>query len=464
MSGIKQPISRRQMLKLLGAGAGASLFYLTGCTSKGTPTPLASTPVVSATPTSPAKPAKLVVWDVWTRDQETAVVNAVHELFKARHPEVEIDRVPKSFDDIKATSKLALSSPDGPDIVQINQGWSDMGAMVEGGLLVDLTPYVSKYGWDKKISASLRARNSFSSDGKHFGVGNLYGVPPTAELVGVYYRKDIFQKLGVSVPKTFGEFEEILKVAKEGGYTPIVFGNLEGWPALHVYSEILFTQVTDRAYIDDLVYAWGKGASWETPQNIYAARKMQEWTNNGYFTAGFEGIGYDDSTAMFDTGNGVMMITGSWMSSTFSAGEYGEQIGFFLVPPEKAGGFKMSVGGTSLCYAIRASSPNRELAAEYLAMMMSDEAANEWAKVDTVPVTSVDKKILKAGSLFADLIESWNWMNEHDAVGHYIDWATPTFYDTSTAAIQELLANKIKPEEFVKKLEADRQAFMAERK
>lgn len=459
-----QPISRRQMLKLIGASAGAGLLYLSGCAPKGTQIPATAVPSSPTTSAPPAQPVKLVVWDVWVREQETAVVEAVHEIFKAKHPEVTIDRVAKSFEDLKATAKLALSSPDGPDVVQVNQGWSDMGAMVEGGLLVDLTPYMKQYGWDRKLSASLRARNSFTPDGKEFGVGNLYGVPPTAELVGVYYRKDLFQKLGVSLPKTFGELENILRTARDAGQTPIVFGNLDGWPALHTYSEILFTKVTDRTYVDDLVYAWGKGASWDTPENIFAAAKMQEWVDSGFFTKGFEGIGYDDSTALFDTGNGVMMLTGSWMSSTFAAGEYGEQIGFFLVPPEKAGGFKMSVGGTSLSYAIRATSANQNTAAEYLAAMMSDEAANEWAKVGTVPVTSVDEKVLTEGTLFADLVKSWNWMNANDAVGHYIDWSTPTFYDTSTAAIQELLAKQITPEEFVKKLEADYQAFLAERK
>lgn len=35
------------------------------------------------------------------------------------------------------------------------------------------------------------------------------------------------------------------------------------------------------------------------------------------------------------------------------------------------------------------------------------------------------------------------------------DWATPTFYDTLTAAIQELMANRITPKEFTTKVEQD---------
>jgi raffinose/stachyose/melibiose transport system substrate-binding protein len=54
-------------------------------------------------------------------------------------------------------------------------------------------------------------------------------------------------------------------------------------------------------------------------------------------------------------------------------------------------------------------------------------------------------------------------MNQTDAVGHYLDWATPTFYDTLTASLQELMAKEITPEEFVQKLEADHAAFLAEK-
>ena len=53
-------------------------------------------------------------------------------------------------------------------------------------------------------------------------------------------------------------------------------------------------------------------------------------------------------------------------------------------------------------------------------------------------------------------------MNENDAVGHYLDWASPTFYDTLTAALQELMAKQTTPEQFLEKLEADHAAFLPE--
>jgi raffinose/stachyose/melibiose transport system substrate-binding protein len=103
------------------------------------------------------------------------------------------------------------------------------------------------------------------------------------------------------------------------------------------------------------------------------------------------------------------------------------------------------------------------LAAEYIDLLMSDGAAEAWARSGTVPVAPVDPGVLEEGTLFADLVTSWNAMNQNDEVGHYLDWASPTFYDTLTAGLQELMAKQTTPEEFLQKLEADHAAFLQEK-
>jgi raffinose/stachyose/melibiose transport system substrate-binding protein len=337
-----------------------------------------------------------------------------------------------------------------------------MGALVKAGLLENLTPYAQKYGWDKKISAGIVARNSFAADGKVFGEGNLYGIAPTAELVGVFYRKDKFEEFGLSVPKTFGEFENILKTIKDKGDVPFAVGDLTGLAATHYISELLFVNVTDRAYVDDLIYG-RNNRSWETPEVIQAATTLQEWVKNGYFNPGFEGISYDDQQTLFEGGAGDMMLTGSWWSSGFAAGPLKDKLGFFLVPPMKEGDYKMTTGGTSTAYAIRATSANKELAAEYIDNMVSEASAKLWVDSQTVPVPLIDPSAVPQGTMFGDLVTSWNAMNKNDAVGHYLDWATPTFYDTITAALEELMGVQITPEEFAKKLQSDYGAYLEQK-
>ena len=196
-----------------------------------------------AAPTA-APEIKLVVWDQFYRDVESKVMTTLNAEFEAANPGVKIERVVKTLDDLKVTLKLALSQSDGPDVAQVNQGRSDMGAMVQADLLLPLNDYSTKYKWGERFSSSVASRNSFTADGKTFGQGNLYGVSPTAEVVGVYYNKGIFEANGWVVPTTFDEFETLLGEIKAKGVTPISFGSLDGWNAIHEFSAVQHLLVT----------------------------------------------------------------------------------------------------------------------------------------------------------------------------------------------------------------------------
>lgn len=402
----------------------------------------------------------LVVWDVMTRPEEKAIVDELIADFEAAHPGVTVEREAKNFDDLKTTAALALGSPDGPDVIQVNQGESDMGSLVQAGLLQPLNDYAEQYGWFDTFSAGLAALNSWSEDGKQMGTGNLYGLPLQAEIVGVYYRKDIFKENDLSVPTTYAEFETLMADLTAAGITPITYGGLDGWPAIHLYSEIQNAELGERGWYDAFMYTTGD-VTFDHPANLAAAEGLVGWVENDFLTPGFEGIGYDDSWQLFMSGEGAMMLTGSWMSGEFAANaELGDQIGFFLVPPKADAGYKLSVGGTGLAFAIRNGSANADVAAEYLDYLYSEETANALAEAGFLPVYPIDPEVAGDG-LLGDVVAAWKTANENDAVGYYMDWVTPTMYDTITAALQELMAGQITPAAFVDKVNQDYTDFLA---
>lgn len=415
----------------------------------------------SAAP-APAGSTVLKVWDIWTRGVDGETIETLDREFEAAHPGVTIERTVKSFDDMKATAQLALSGADGPDVAQINQGLSDMVALVKAGLLTDLTPYWQKYNWSKRLAAPLAARNSVLGDGSAYGQGNLYGMAPTAEFIGVFYNKEKFAAAGITVPKTLAEFEAALEKLKAAGETPIMYGNLDGWPAIHTYGEIENAYLEDPAYMDNFIFGRGD-VSFDIPANVQAAAKYKEWADKGYFLEGFNGIGYDDVWPLFTNDQGAMLITGTWMGANLEAGPNAAKLGFFLLPPLTEGAPKLVVSGTSTAYTIRKGSPNTDLAAEYIDWMMSDRAMGLWQEAGLVPVVPVDPANLEPDTLYSDMVIAWNQINETNSMGHYLDWASPTFYDTITAALQELGGGQITPEEFVQKLQADYAAFQAEK-
>ena len=168
----------------------------------------------------------LTVWDQEVRGGQAAQIKRLNAAFQAKYPNVTIKRVAKSFTDLNATLKLAVSGDRAPDVVQANQGRPVMGQLVKGGLLRPLDAYAEAYGWSDRYSKLLLDLNRFSPDGQTFGEGKLYGVSQMGEIVGVFYnRAKVPEK-----PETFADFERLLAQAKQGGDVPVAFGNLDKWP------------------------------------------------------------------------------------------------------------------------------------------------------------------------------------------------------------------------------------------
>ena len=158
-----------------------------------------------------AGPVTLTVWDQEVRGGQAAQIKRLNAAFQAKYPNVTIKRVAKSFTDLNATLKLAVSGDRAPDVVQANQGRPVMGQLVKGGLLRPLDAYAEAYGWSDRYSKLLLDLNRFSPDGQTFGEGKLYGVSQMGEIVGVFYnRAKVPEK-----PETFADFERLLAQAKQ---------------------------------------------------------------------------------------------------------------------------------------------------------------------------------------------------------------------------------------------------------
>ena len=395
----------------------------------------------------------LVVWDNWTRDAEQAMIEQLNQEFEAAHAGVTIQREAYDTSDLTDTLPLALSEDGGPDVAMINQGYTGMGALVQAGLLLPLNSYADQYGWWDRYALGLHNRNSFTEDGSQLGEGNLYGVSNTAEVVGVFYHKAVFEELGLAIPTTFAEFESVLAALKGAGKTPIVFGSLDGWPAIQEYGAI------EHAYstldeIESFIYR-RPGGTFDTEANLKAAEKMVEWVKAGYFSPGFEGMDYDNATfGAFLNGEGAMWITGSWMAGSIVEQLGQEPVGFFLVPPVNPDNPPLNIGGVGLGYGIRATSADPDVAAEYIDLVTGPRAAELLFQAGFLPAVAVDPALLTEGTLTADVVNAWNTISTKNCVGHYLDWTMPDI----AANIQELMAEQVSPAEFVSAVEKDYRA------
>ena len=58
-----------------------------------------------------------------------------------------------------------------------------------------------------------------------------------------------------------------------------------------------------------------------------------------------------------------------------------------------------------------------------------------------------------------DIFEAWRTLADADGLVPYLDYATPTFYDTITAQVQQLMAGRTSPDDFTGALQGDFEKF-----
>jgi raffinose/stachyose/melibiose transport system substrate-binding protein len=391
----------------------------------------------------------LTIWDQEVRGGQAKQIKRLNQAFKTAYPNVTIKRVAKSFTDLNTTLKLAVSGPKAPDIVEANQGRPIMGQLVKGGLLKPLDTYADAYGWKDRWSKTLLDLNRFSSDGKQFGSGNLYGVSQMGEIVGVFYNK---AKVS-SIPKTFGEFEQMLAKAKQAGEVPISFGNLDKFGGIHEFQTVQ-NEFANKQAVRDFVFA--KGGSFDTAENQQAATKLQEWAKKGYFTPGFNGTGYDPAWKQFTKGKGPFTIAGTWITSDV-ASALGDKGGFFLMPGQKADSPPVSLGGESLPWAITSKSKHADVAAAYIDFITNAKAADVLVQTDNLPAMAASAQ--PASAVSKDVFAAWKQVNDAEGLTPYMDYATPTFFDDFSGAVQRLLGGKVQPKAFTQDVQKDYAKF-----
>ena len=420
----------------------------------------ASSPTPGAVKTDAASlgDVTLTVWDQEVRGGQEKQMSTLNAEFQKKYPNITIKRVSRSFDDLVKTLRLALTGADAPDVVQANNTRSQMGEFVKAGQLVNLDPYATAYGWDKRYPQSVRNVASYSPDGKTFGSGSLFGMPQVGEVVGIFYNDAKLKTLGINPPKTWADFDAALATAKSKGEVPLVLGNLEKWPAGHVFGVVQgrFTKAEDIRKL-----GFGQpGGSWVTPENTKAAETLVSYVDKGYFNSGFNGQDYDPAWQNFTKGQGLFLIAGSWLQADLSAAMKTD-VKFMLPPAPEAGGTPVTTGGSGLPFAITEKAKNKDAAAAYINFITSPEAMKVLADNGNLPVVETAEQ--KApDALGTDVFTAFGTVSENDGLVPYLDWATPTMGDTLGATLQDLLAKKATPEKALQTLQKDYGDFTAQ--
>ena len=312
---------------------------------------------------------------------------AAVEAFKAANPDI---NVTVNINDREAhkTAIRNFLSAEAPDVTSWYPG-NRMAPFVEAGLFEDVSDLWEKEGFHDSLAA---IRPTMTIDDKQ------WGVPYSYYQWGVYYRKDIFDKLSLEEPKNWEEFNAVAKTLKDAGVTPITIGTKYLWTAAGVF-DYLNLRINGYEVHNDLTAGKVKYTD-ERIRNVFATWK--EMVDGGYFIDNHATMSWQDAIAPFANGDAAMYVMGNFSVDGYKeAGLTEDQIDYFQFP-EITPGLARAEEAPADAFFIPTRAKNKEDARKFLAFVAQPDVQTQWNEtIGQLPVNKNskvgDSKFLKEG-------------------------------------------------------------------
>jgi len=399
---------------------------------------------------------------MWSYDNQDPglqpVLQQLSKDFEKSHPGVKINIVFKSFNDLVGTVPRALASGSGPDVTEGNQGYQTDAQLVKAKLIIPLTKYVQKYGWDKLYAPSTWGMFRWTPDGKSFGKGPVWGLAQTGQNVAVFYNKKKIRQAGLDpnkMPQTYAGFEKMLATlrAKLPAGDPVIEeGNKEGYGFIHLFGGIWGASVKPTA-VRNWVYHV-PGSRYDSAGTITALSRLQKWAKAGYFNSDYNAVGYDASAGLFAKGKGAMWIGGDWDSTIIKTGLGASNVGVMPIPPGP-GGQWASIGGLSGPWHISAKTKYPDLGAEWLNYVITSGKAKSLMFGQQQLPADKSAKPPTGDAYLTQVYNAFTKVANDDGLLLYTDWASPSMYTTLQNQFQNLLAGRTTPQAMAKAVQDD---------
>lgn len=400
------------------------------------------------------------VLEVWTPESGTRLqlVQQRADQFSAVHPDLKVNFTIRDFGSYPPQLKLALGSDSPPDVVIGNLGWSLDGPLIKAGLLRALDPWAARYGWDERFPEVAQRQMRFSADGKQFGRGPIFGVPYAADVIGWFYNVSKLKKLNIGVPATLAELEAALETAFRAGEVPIMLGNKQQWPGLHLFYLVSDDLASDRE-INGIVFG-DRSVKWTAPSFVASARKLSQWNDKGYIAAGTNSMSADDALAKFIRGTGVFLPTGSWNAAELSAA-MNDDVAFFLTPPVRKGDPSRATGSVGYGWHITSTSRQPDLAAEFIDFMTQEAFAMQLAASgDISPLDLGDRAPQMPSRLAGEISAAWQGVLANGTLLPYLEFSAPNGTEVLYPTMQSIIAGHDTPEKGLALIEQSREKFL----
>lgn len=407
----------------------------------------------------PAHAQQLKLWEISStnegvnRNWENVIAQ-----FEAEHPGVEV--VMETFDNeaFKQGLAVALTSTSGPDIF-FNWGSEDSAVLARNGLAADVTD-MGEGRWLDKINAGMLAPFSVA--------GRAYGVPSHSIAKYMYYNTAFYEDNGLTFPTTTDEMLAMCKTVREidpeVAFTSL--GNRDQWKGIHYVSMLTAEYVGVDAMLADMRLQNPDDTLFTDPGYVKALAMLRTMEVEGCFQQGVNVTTADMSRTIFASGLTTSIYCGTWCPGTFDS--EGLEGGYSMAPfpavsdaPEENHGYIL---GLTEGFQISAQSQHKELAADFIDLILSDAVqAERLVLAGRIPVNgagvgAVSDEVHPAiQHVVADLP---NYKGFAPILDVDLDGRIVEVYKRG---IQDVIDGRVTPEELMAKVRAEALAVKAER-
>ncbi|WP_368498050.1 ABC transporter substrate-binding protein [Herbiconiux sp. A18JL235] len=405
----------------VAAVAAAAGLILTGCAASGD--------------TSASDGPVTISWWGWNASESQPTIDA----FEADNPGITVEFTSYSNSDYLNNLRTALTSDNGPDVLQLAPGAtvSNYGALVE-----DLAPLASaSWGDTWADDYNPLGLTQLQSEGKQVAL------PSYMSAAGfIYYNSDILADTGTTVPENVDEWKATCATIRAAGYDCLAQGAKDAWANLDVYLS-LANSIAPGAIYDAIDGA----IDWTDPDLIQAMDVWASLFSDGIIAPGATAVGeYPDAFSAFLEKKAAFIALGTWNTPgtmTKTGVEVSQQTvstpidSVYLSAPFPAATASseptQAFGGPDNGWAISSNSDNKDAAWKFLSFLTGEKGQEIQASVANFPAlldVSVSTDDVVAPDQVANIDE------QQDSLGDLIGYRQIPYPELETALGQALSA------------------------
>jgi multiple sugar transport system substrate-binding protein len=304
--------------------------------------------------------------------------------FQKKNPDIKVTVNTTAHEQFKTLLPSWLTSKQAPDVVTWFAGYR-MQAFAEKGLLEPINDVFPGGSFEAEFPPAFKTASSYN--------GNIYFMPQSWYWWAVYYNKDVFAKLNLSIPKTADEFMAVCDKLKAAGIAPIAIGAKDTWTAGGWFD-----------YMDSAVNGGEfhvKLTKGEVPYTDPAVKKtfgyIAEMAKRGYFMPNAASYSWQEAANVLFRGEAGMYLMGQFIKDVAPA-DVKDKIDFFRFPYFE-GRTDYAVDTPTDGFMIPKNAKNKEAAKKFMAYLATAEAQEMFCKPlgrlaanKKVPVPNADAK------------------------------------------------------------------------